>query len=164
MQPIYWFLLVGITLVTFSLRKLLPLRLIDVEKSKAQRRWEWVGTPIVLLWGIAATSVGNGILKGSFTNHLYLALNVAAVAVLGIFWVWWKYRWLTEADELIRKIETEALALGFGLSMVGLVAADQLGRAGIGFDTSIWIPGMGYVLLVFLGNGIGRVIVYLRYQ
>ena len=51
-------------------------------------------------------------------------------AALGVAVVWSYVRFLRSADELERKIQVEALALGFGAGAVGMLAYRLLERAG----------------------------------
>jgi hypothetical protein len=53
-----------------------------------------------------------------------------ANAVLGVIAVWSYFRLLRGVDELERKIQVEALALGFGAGAVGMMAYRLLERAG----------------------------------
>lgn len=54
----------------------------------------------------------------------------SAPTALGVAAIWTYKRFLSEADELLRKIQLEALALGFAGGMVGALGYRLLERAG----------------------------------
>lgn len=163
MQPAHFLIIFVIVLATFLLRRRLQENLFDGKPSAARRRWEWIGAPFALVWMGSMIALAHAIAQGSF-SRLYLVLGVVGCALAGVAHIWWMYRWQKEADELVRKIETEALALGLGLGVLGIVALDQLTSAGIMRPPGSSTPGVRIMMPVILGYVFARVFVYQRYR
>lgn len=91
------------------------------------------------------------------------AAGVAAAALsagLGIATLLAYRRFLREADELRRKIEIEALALAFGVGIVGGMTYWLLGKSGIVAEAEI----LDVLLLMILAHPVGILIGYRRYS
>jgi hypothetical protein len=71
-----------------------------------------------LVWALSFMAVALGIKKGGWSSGVTLAA-VIGTAVLGLATVLVYRRFLQETDELRRKIEVEALALAFGVGVLG---------------------------------------------
>jgi drug/metabolite transporter (DMT)-like permease len=69
-------------------------------------------------WGFSFVAVAHGIKKEWLSFGMTLA-GVIVNALLGLATVLAYRRFLQETDELRRKIEVEALALAFGVGVVG---------------------------------------------
>jgi hypothetical protein len=92
-----------------------------------------------------------------------LALSLEARAVVGLIplpafgWFLWRYvRYIHSLDELRQRIELEALAIAFPLSVALLMTLGQLqvarqGAAGFPVTNSLWLT---LVLFYLLGRGI----------
>jgi hypothetical protein len=74
--------------------------------------------PWALVWALSFIAVTLGITKGDWPFGMTLA-GVAGHLVFGAATVLAYRRFLRETDELRRKIEVEALALAFGVGLVG---------------------------------------------
>lgn len=113
--------------------------------------------------GLSLMYVGIVVKEASVSSPLKVEIGIGVVALSGLALVWWVYRWLIKADEMIRKVETEAIALGLGLGLVGFIAWNQLVHAGAGFSSSIGSSN-GPLMPFLAGYVVSRVIVYLRYR
>lgn len=147
-------ILAMIAVVSQFLRK----RLFHV--NEAQFRWGWlVLAPIALIWLGSLYAIE----RASFTSPLVVEIRIGVVALSGLALVWSASHWVFRADEMMRKIETEAIALGLGLGLVGFIAWNQLLHAGAGFSDSIESSN-GPLMPFLAGYLVARVIVYLRYR
>jgi hypothetical protein len=82
---------------------------------------------------------------------------VAALAngLLGVVAVWSYFRLLRGGDELERKIQVEALALGFGAGAVGMMAYRLLERGGaprLDINDALLVMLLAYGVGVFLAR------------
>lgn len=124
------------------------------------RRWRrnslaLAGIILVASWELDVARTGNA-LPGTFATWV----RVALVALLGCALIWSCYRWLKERDELLRRIEVEALALSFGLLAVSALAASQLRATGVVEE----IRWQWVVLGSLAVHGISRTVVRARYR
>lgn len=71
------------------------------------------------LWALSFLAVAQGIKREWLSSGVVTFAAVAGSAILGIATVLAYRRFLEETDELRRKIEVEALAVAFGVGMVG---------------------------------------------
>jgi hypothetical protein len=160
-----WIIVLAVVVVFVALGRYLRPPFLQIKSTDAQRRWEWTGGLIPLVWVLAQMALGDAILDRKIANKPKLVLGVLVVAVLGLASIWSMYRWLRLADEFIRKVEIEALALGLGFCTVGIIAMDALGHAGIGYLSHANVePGGRFLIFMFFGYGLGRVVVYSRYR
>jgi hypothetical protein len=98
----------------------------------------WIGSFVVLTLAHAAGVVPTGL------GYTAAASN----AVLGGAAVWTYLRLLRRMDELERKIQVEALALGFGAGAVGMTAYRLFERAGappVDVNDALLVMLLGYV-------------------
>jgi uncharacterized membrane protein YdcZ (DUF606 family) len=127
------------------------------DQLEAQKQWDWYGGLAGMIY-VAALIAANVIVGRS--NEVYVVIGVTSAGFIGCAALWVHGRWLQAADELVRKIETEAYALAFGLTFVGIIASEQLVSAGIIVDRGLW--GVARVMLFsFL---IARFIGYKKYR
>ncbi|HEX4962604.1 MAG TPA: hypothetical protein VF173_17340 [Thermoanaerobaculia bacterium] len=82
------------------------------------RRNQWRVILWALVWALSFVAVTLGIKKEWFPFGVTLA-GMAGTTLFGIATVLAYRRFLHETDELRRKIEVEALALAFGVGVVG---------------------------------------------
>jgi hypothetical protein len=94
-------------------------------------------------WDAGAAGVAAAVLSALF-----------GVALLLAYW-----RFLREADELRRKIEVEALALAFGVGLVGGIAYWLLGMSGIVAEAEI----LHVLVLMIATHSLGILLGYRRY-
>lgn len=163
MQVSQWLILAGVFVITMMGSFYVQKRFFHGGPNAAQRRWEWIGVPLTICWGATMTYVGRSIERDHFNDLLPPWIAIPAVCLLGVSLIWWMYMWLRKADEMIRRVEIEAMALGLGLCFVGFVTADQLGLTGKAFFKSME-PGTRVLMPFFMAYGLSRVIVYLRYR
>lgn len=136
-------------------------RLFHVNES--QQRWGWVLLPVLLVWAHSLTYVSKAIENARFSTPLHVATGIGVVVLSGVALLWCVYHWVRKADEMIRRAETESMALGLGLGLVSFIALNQLAHAG--FPVSRLLePVSAPVKPFFLGFVLARVIVYLRYR
>ena len=134
----------------------------------------WLGTErdrsnriAILRWStlLAVGLVGSvAVLKAAPGASDALKWAVAALTIaLMIPWLWSQLRFLREADELIRKIQLEALAVGFWAGFAAGVAYSVLAQAGLPHLD----PASGTPLIVAvsaLGYAFGKVLASKRYR
>ena len=104
----------------------------------------------VLIWlfvWVVSWVVANIMVKEGWASS---TVSVAAVtllsATLGIVMMLAYWKFLREADELQRKIQLEALAIGFGVGLIGAFTAHLLSRAGL--VTSIEISEAATIMMI----------------
>jgi hypothetical protein len=120
-----------------------------------QRRiigWSFAWT---LCWVAGALAIDNGWLAAGAAGVAAAVLSaLLGVAMLLAYW-----RFLREADELRRKIEVEALALAFGVGLVGGIAYWLLGESGIVAEAEI----LHVLVLMIATHSLGILLGYRRY-
>jgi hypothetical protein len=131
--------------------------------NEAQHRWGGVLVPILLIWGISLTFVSRAIDKAYFNSPLPVGIGIGVAAASGVAGVWAMYRFVLKADEMIRRIETEALALGLGLGIVAFLVLNQLVHAGYEIF-GILEPASAPIKPFLFSFVLGRFIVYLKYR
>jgi hypothetical protein len=133
---------------------------VNVEPLEAQRPWDRYLNFVGLLWMISLMAF-NFLQNTGRLSHPYLvATGVAVITLIGLTTVWVQYRRVLVMDEFIRRIRTEAIALGFGLSLVGVVALALLESSGIREEIGFHEWG----LVVMYAVGTASIIVYMRYR
>ena len=110
--------------------------------SPRDRRNQWRITLWSLVWALSFVAVTLGIKKEWLSFGAALA-GVAGTALLGIATLLAYRRFLREADELQRKIEVEALALAFGVGLVGGLTYWLLAVQG-------GVPAMDFIYVFFV--------------
>ena len=93
-------------------------------------------------WDAGAAGVAAAVLSALFGVALLLAYR----------------RFLSQADELRRKIEVEALAVAFGVGLVGGIAYWLLGESGIVADAEI----LHVLVLMILTHSVGILVGFRR--
>jgi hypothetical protein len=131
--------------------------------NEAQQRWGLVLIPIMLIWALSVMFVVKAIEEPGFTSPVRLEIGIGIVAISGLAFVWSMYRWLLKADEMIRKVETEALALGLGLGLLGFLVFNQLIHSGHKLS-GILEPVSAPIGPFVFGYVLARFIIYLRYR
>lgn len=100
----------------------------------------WLAGWMVCFLGSAFAMRGGYLLAGPFAWAA-----IALCTVLGLLVVHFYMRFIREADELLRKIQLEALAIGFGAAFVGNFTLSLVERLhGLAFDI-----GDLFMLMVF---------------
>lgn len=134
----------------------------------------WLGTErdrrnriAVLRWSLllAAAVVGSAwvLRAGLGISAALRGVTVALTIALVVPWLLSHLRFIREADELIRKIQFEALALGFWAAFTFGVLYIVLGHMGLpGLQPASGVPLM--VAIMGLGYGVGRVLASKRYR
>jgi hypothetical protein len=111
------------------------------------------------LWGASFVAVTQAIRREWLPFGVDLA-GVALTALLGLATLLAYRRFLQETDELRRKIEVEALALAFGIGLIGGLAYWQLVVSGTAPAT-----GFSYVFVaMILTHPVGVLIGHRRYS
>lgn len=111
------------------------------------------------VWGIFFVAVAQGTRREWWPFGVTLA-GVIATALFGIATILAYRRFLHETDELRRKIEVEALALAFGIGVVGGLTYHLLAVSGA-------VPAMGFAyvfVLMILAHPVGVLIGRRRYS
>ena len=125
------------------------------DMTERDRRNQWMVVGWSLAWSIAWVVASSAITHdwiGKGTAQLVIAL---LPTVLGVGMLLAFAKFLREADELQRKIQLDALALGFGSGLVGSVLYRLLERTGfVEADVSNVILLM--IVVYTLGVLIGR--------
>jgi predicted permease len=112
-----------------------------------------------LVWALAFVGVALGIKKGGWSSGVILAA-VIGTAVIGLATVLAYRRFLQETDELRRKIEVEALAVAFGVGVLGGLSYWLLVVSG-----AASVTGFAYVFsAMILIYSVGVLLGYRRYS
>jgi len=123
------------------------------------RRNQWRVILCAFVWAIFFVAVTLGIKKEWLPFGVSLA-GVIATSLFGLATVLAYRRFLHETDELRRKIEVEALALAFGLGVVGGLTYWLLAVMGAVHET-----GFAYVFaLMLITHSVGVLIGRRRYS
>ena len=101
------------------------------------RRNSWIATGLLLLWaiafGLASFSLKRDWIPAGAASYLVALVPIALSIVATRAYM----RFITRADELLRKIQLEALAFGFGGGFVATFTLDLAEKVGYGpFDIS----------------------------
>jgi ABC-type tungstate transport system substrate-binding protein len=121
----------------------------DKQNSRRILYWmlAWMGTWLGVGWSIRNDLLDQGL-------PAILASIVPTVTGIGAIFAY--RRFLREADELRRKIELDALAVAFGVGLVGSLTYWLLGRSGAVAEVDLlWMVAvmmMAYGLSVFIGQ------------
>ena len=111
------------------------------------------------LWACSFIAVALGIRMKWLSFGVVLA-GVTGSSLLGLATVLAYHRFLQESDELRRKIEVEALALAFGVGMIGGLAYWLLAVSG-----AVPVTGFAYVFsAMLLAYSVGVLIGRRRYS
>lgn len=101
------------------------------QMTAADRRNSWRATGWLFVWMVSFVSVAFAIRTEALPAGPWTYVAIAGSAALGIVAVLAYMRFIREADELQRKIQLEALALGFAGGFVAQFAFSLIERAGI---------------------------------
>ncbi len=117
-----------------------------------QWRFVWWSLAWAIAWVVASITIKHEWV-GKGTAQLIIAL---LPTVLGVGMLFAYAKFLREADELQRKIQLDALALGFGSGLVGSVLYQLLGRTGFvaaaDISDAILILIVGYIAGILIGQ------------
>jgi hypothetical protein len=103
-----------------------------------------------LCWVVGALAIDNGWWDATAAGVAAAVLS----ALLGVALLLAYGRFLREADELRRKIEVEALALAFGVGLVGGISYWLLGASGIVAEAEI----LHVIVLMIVTHSLGILI------
>jgi hypothetical protein len=112
-----------------------------------------------LLWVSSWLAVHFAVSRGWVASELWALVANAVPAVLGLAVIAAYRRFLTEADELRRKIELDALAVAFGVGVVGGLVYWLLGRTGLVPEPDVLI----LVTAMIFAQGVGVLLGQRRY-
>lgn len=101
------------------------------QMTAADRRNSWRAIGWLFVWMVSFLSVAFAIRTEALPAGLWTYLAIAGSTVLGVVTVLAYVRFVRQADELQRKIQLEALALGFAGGFVAQFAFSLIERAGI---------------------------------
>lgn len=101
------------------------------QMTAADRRNSWRAAGWLLVWAVSFVSVAFAIRTEALSAGLWTYLAIAGSTALGIVAVLAYVRFVRQADELQRKIQLEALALGFAGGFIAQFAFSLIERAGI---------------------------------
>ena len=132
-------------------------------KNDRSRRSERMVTVWSLAWALAFLSADFAIEGGSVGEGLATWAVIAVVVILGVGWVMAYARFLRSADELMRKIQLDALAVGGGGGVVigfTLILLDSANVMDARADYVVVGMVVAYIAAVVLGmyrfGGSGR--------
>ena len=128
----------------------------NCELTERDRRNQWRFVWLSLAWAIAWV-VASITIKHEWVGKGPAQLIIALLpTILGVGMLLAYAKFLREADELQRKIQLDALALGFGSGLVGSVLYRLLERAGFVAATdvsdAIIIMIVGYIAGILIGQ------------
>ena len=113
------------------------------------RRNNWIATGLLLLW--AVSYVGASLLIGKAALPASLSYLVAAVPVaISILAMAAYARFILRADELLRKVQLEALAFGFAGGFVATFTFDLAEELGLG-SVDVSAPMMVMIVCWVIG-------------
>ena len=124
--------------------------------TERDRRNQQTAVVWLFFWTVSWVAALIGIREGWVpAGALTMAVALLPTALgLAMILAYWKF--LRHADELLRKIHLEALALGFGAGVVGAVAIHLLEETGAVGATDVTdvivVMAVVYVLSVVLGT------------
>jgi hypothetical protein len=129
--------------------------LLDVRSRSLEERSTWrVWLFCLALWIGSFAALSAGFELAAVPPALGWALALANAA-LGVAAVWSYFRLLRRADELERKIQVEALALGFGAGAVAMMAdrlAERAGAAPLDVNDALLVMLLAYAVGVVLAR------------
>ena len=96
------------------------------DRRNQQRTLIWL-----LVWVVSWVVANIAIKEAWAADWLPPALYAVIPTILGVVMMLAYWKFLREADELQRKIQLEALAIGFGAGVVGGYTVHLLSRAGV---------------------------------
>lgn len=130
-----------------------PCHTTDRDRRNQRRVIAW-SLAWTLCWLAAALAIDNGWWDARAAGVAAAVLSVLlGTALLLAYW-----RFLREADELRRKIEVEALALAFGVGLVGGMAYWLLGESGIVAEAEI----LHVLVLMIVTHSVGILVGFRR--
>ena len=111
----------------------------------------------VFIWVVSWLVVKFAILWHFLTHPVWKALGVLITTTIGYYMIQAYRRFFREADELLRKIELEALALAAGVGLVGGMAFRLLHEAAVlyyedTFNVAFVLISMTYAAAVVFGH------------
>lgn len=109
----------------------------DIRNARTTNVW-------VLVWAVCFVGLSFAVRGGQLAPGLLAWAAVAACTLLGLVVVWYYMRFLREADELLRKIQLEALAIGFGAGFIGTFSLSLLEHL------HGWVFDIGDILLLMV--------------
>lgn len=126
----------------------------DLTERDRRNQWRFVGWSLAwtIAWVVASIAI-NDEWVGKGTPQLVIALLPTALGV-GMLLAYAKF--LREADELQRKIQLDALALGFGSGLVGSVLYRLLERTGFVAEADVSEAIILMVVVYAIGVLIGQ--------
>lgn len=124
------------------------------QMTAADRRNSWRATGWLFVWMVSFVSVAFAIRTEALPAGLWTYLAIAGSTALGIVAVLAYMRFVRQADELQRKIQLEALALGFAGGFVAQFAFSLIERAGI-MDVDIGDPFLVMCICFAVGLFLG---------
>ena len=132
-------------------------KICDLTERDRRNQWRFVVWSLAwtIAWVVASLAITHEWV-GKGTPQLVIALLPTVLGV-GMLLVYAKF--LREADELQRKIQLDALALGFGSGVVGSVLYRLLERTGFVVDADV----SNVILLMIVVYAIGVLIGQRRY-
>lgn len=158
MTAIHYLIIGAIVLLAFAMSRLMEQRLHGKASLEVQRPWRRLSLVLAFIW--AAGYIGVDMMTSRGGNANMVIVTIPVVAIAGVASMWAYYRGLEEADELVLKMEIEALALAFALSVFGLIAAKQFVKAGVIAEPD----ASGTLLAMFIALGISRLAAFARYR
>jgi hypothetical protein len=122
--------------------------------TERDRRNQWKAVGWLFVWMVSFVSVSLAIRHEVFPGGLWTYLAIAGSTALGVFTVLAYARFVREGDELQRKIQLEALALGFGGAFLAHFGFSLLERTGNRIDLGdpFLVMVVCYALGLFLGT------------
>jgi len=99
------------------------------DMTERDRRNVWLANAWLFGWVLSSVGVRQLIQHGMLENRVFTWLAIAVSTGLGVLAMRAYARFIREADELLRKIQTEALALGFAAALVGNFTLALITRA-----------------------------------
>jgi drug/metabolite transporter (DMT)-like permease len=106
----------------------------------------------LFIWMLAWVAANIMIKEELATSGVPAVAAVALPALLGIVVIYAYWKFIREADELQRKIHLDALALGFGIGVIGALTMHLLARLDV--ISAQDISTIGAVMMVVYSIGV----------
>ncbi len=107
------------------------------DMTERDRRNQWKVLAWLAMWTITWLAASLAIKSGWVSAGTPATIAALLPLVPGLLLLVAFSKFLRQADELQRKIQLDALALGFGAGLIGTIAYQLLERAGVILETDV---------------------------
>lgn len=127
------------------------------ELGAADRKYQFYFVGLVCAWAFSYVVATKVLVSTTSPTTHWIAVGVCSILALAALRSF--YVLIGKMDEMIRRIQFERLAIGFGLIIMILAGGGLLAHAGVHV-----LNGNDYLFFAMLAWGAGNIISILRYQ